>query len=259
MLQEERYQRLRALLANFQQLTTERLAIDLGVSRETVRRDVLELEALGELRRVHGGVVATGPEPEPPINERLKVRLKEKRAIARAAAKLPSPGQTLFLVGGSTTVSALAEELVSLSGLTIITNSFDIALKLTAADGGGLPRHDVIMLGGRPSSGVAATYGETTIREIHRYVADWAFLSPVGLHPEQGATSYDHREAEVARAMVRQAKRTAILADHSKIGQLSRVSFCPVDNIDVMVVDRRASEQPVFAALSAAGREVVLA
>jgi DeoR/GlpR family transcriptional regulator of sugar metabolism len=259
MLQEERYQRLRALLANFQQITTERIAIDLGVSRETVRRDVLGLEALGELRRVHGGVIATGPNPELPINERANVRLKEKRAIARAAAKLPSPGQTLFLDGGSTTVSALAEELASLSGLTIITNSFDVALKLTVADGAALPRNEVIMLGGRPSSGVAATYGETTVAEIYRHAADWAFLSPVGLHVEQGATSYEHREVAVARAMVRQSTRTAILADHSKLGQISRVSFCPISEIDMLVVNSRARKEPAFAELEATGLDVILA
>lgn len=259
MLQEERHRRLRSLLASFQQLTTERIAVDLGVSRETVRRDVLELEALGELRRVHGGVIATGSKPEPPLNERANVRLKEKRAIARAAARLLEPGQTLFLDGGSTTVSAFAEELTSLSGLTIITNSFEVALKLTAFDGVGAPRHDVVMLGGRPSSGVAATYGETTVAEIHRYLADWAFLSPVGIDAEQGAMSYEHHEAAVARAMVAQAKRIAILADHSKIGQVSRVTFCPIDAMDVLVSNVQARRQPAFAALGAAGFDIVLA
>lgn len=259
MLQEERLQRLRSLLASCQQIKTDRIVTDLGVSRETVRRDVLELEALGELRRVHGGVIATASTPEPPIDERVGIRLKEKRAIARAAARLPASGETLFLEGGSTTVLALAEELASLSGLTIITNSFDIALTLAKTNGSAQPRHDVIMLGGRPGSGVAATYGEMTVGEIYRHSADWAFLSPVGLHPVQGASSYEHHEAAIARAMVRQARRTAILSDHSKIGNISRVNFCAIEEIDVLVVDSQAGKRPEFAALNAAINEVVVA
>lgn len=259
MLQEERLQRMRALLARFQQLTTERMATDLAVSRETVRRDVLELEALGELRRVHGGVVATGTEPEPPLGDRVKVRSKEKRAIARAAARLPVAGQTLFLCGGSTTVFALTEELASLSGLTVITNSFDIAAKLDVRDPAGGPRHEVLLLGGRLNSGLASTFGEVTVSEIHRYGVDMAFLSPVGLHAQQGATDYEHDEAAVARAMVRQAQRTVILADHSKIGLASRVSFCEIREVDVLVTDRESARQAAFAALKRKCSHVVLA
>ncbi|RJF92071.1 DeoR/GlpR family DNA-binding transcription regulator [Noviherbaspirillum saxi] len=259
MLQEERLQRLRSILSSLRQIKTNRIATDLGVSRETVRRDVLELEALGELRRVHGGVIATGPEPEPPIDERLNVRLREKRRIAGVAAKLPSPGDTLFLDGGSTTVLALAEEIASLSGLTIITNSFDVALKLAAADGKGQPRHHVIMLGGQLGSGIAATYGESTVAEIYRHFTDWAFLSPVGIHPKYGATSYAHNEAAVARAMAQRAKRTVILADHSKIGQVSRIGFCLMEEIDTLIVDKKASTHPVFADLKAVSNNVLLA
>ena len=76
-------------------------------SRETVRRDLLELEALGELRRVHGGAVPV--HSEPPIAERVHTRVKYKRAIARLAASLTASGQTLFLDAGSTT-SVLADE-----------------------------------------------------------------------------------------------------------------------------------------------------
>ncbi len=142
MLAEERHQRIRALLTALHRVTTDRIAADLGVSRETVRRDVVELETRGELRRVHGGVVAVGPEPEPPIAVRTQVRQKEKRAIAKAAARLVAPGQTLFLDFGST-VSALAEELATLSGLTIVTNAFGVAQAI--ADG---KRSDVRLLGG---------------------------------------------------------------------------------------------------------------
>src|SRR3990167_318387 len=193
MLQEERILRIRSLLAKFKSISIERIAQDLDVSRETARRDVLQLEAQGELRRVHGGVVLKGPEPEPPVSERARVNQKEKRLIAKAALKLLQPGQTVFLDAGSTT-TVLAEELASLSGLTVITNGLAAALKLGAADDARAPRNTILLLGGRIDANVQATYGDDTVGEIHRHQADIALLSPVGISRAYGATSFEHHE-----------------------------------------------------------------
>ncbi|MBC9906092.1 MULTISPECIES: DeoR/GlpR family DNA-binding transcription regulator [Achromobacter] len=251
MWQEERYQRIRALLSSLQQVSTDRIVGELGVSRETVRRDLLELEAMGELRRVHGGAVPV--HSEPPIAERVHTRVKYKRAIARAAAGLVSSGQTLFLDAGSTT-SVLADELAKLSGLTVITNSFDVALKVGAAGNGA---NQLIMLGGSVGGPVCATAGDITIAEIHRYRADLALLSPVGVDAEFGATNYDLREAEVARAMAASAKQLVLLADFSKIGLCSRVSYCSADRIDHLVTNTSAQKSPAYAALKSAVGKIV--
>ncbi|MDU7866002.1 MAG: DeoR/GlpR family DNA-binding transcription regulator, partial [Pantoea sp.] len=119
MLQETRLQRIRALLTTLNQVSTDRIIRELGVSRETARRDIIELEALGQARRVHGVLVAIETPPEPPLPVRRAAHAREKRAIARAAAQLLQPGQTLFIDAGSTT-SLLAGELRALSGLTIL-------------------------------------------------------------------------------------------------------------------------------------------
>lgn len=257
MLQEERWLRIRTLLATFSRLSTDRIAQDLGVSRETVRRDVLALESQNALRRVHGGVVAPGPEPEPPLAVRQTVRAKEKRAIARAATRLLQPGQTLFVDAGSTT-AILAEELSRLSGLTIITNGLAVALRLSAADEGRSARNDVILLGGRVNPELQASYGDITVAEVMRYRADVALLSPVGVHGQIGATSFDHHEAAVARAMVQQAKALIVLADHSKLGQTSRVVYAVPQDIATIVTDAAARALPATSALQASGPNVVV-
>jgi DeoR family fructose operon transcriptional repressor len=256
MLPDQRYQRIRALLSNFQQVTTERIATDLEVSRETVRRDVAVLESLGELRRIYGGVKCI--EPEAPLQERTKAQPEEKRAIASVAAKLLQPGQTVFIDAGST-VSLLAEELASLRGLTVITNSFDVGLKLSIPDSQGQQRHSVHVLGGTPTASIAANYGAATVAEVLRWRADWAMLSPVGITADHGASSYETSEAELARAMASQARHTVILADYTKIGQRSRVGFCPVNSIYQLITDKHARALPALADLQAAGCTVVLA
>ncbi len=254
MLQEDRHQRIRALLAAVGRVSTDRIAADLGVSRETVRRDVLALEARGLLRRVHGGVAAIAPDAEPPIAVRAQVRLGEKTRIARAAARLLKPGQTLFLDAGST-VSIVARELATLSGLTIVTNSFDVA---TIAGGKDRRMNNIQVLGGALGEAMPATFGAATVTEIARWQADIAILSPVGVDARYGATSFDIAEADIARAMAAAARRVFILADHSKIGQTSRVGFCPVERIDTLITDSRAADNPALAAFHTAATTVMI-
>ena len=258
MLQEERFLRIRSLLATFSRLNVERVVQDLDVSRETVRRDLLALEGLGELRRVHGGAVATAPSPEPPLAVRLIARQKEKRAIARAALGLLRPGQTVFLDTGSTT-SILAEQIARLSGMTVITNSPAIALKLAAADEGRVSGNAVRLLGGAIDVKTQATHGEGTLEDIRRFRADVALLSPVGMHPKHGAMSFEHHEAAVARAMAEQAQQVVILADHSKLGQTSRVSYARCADIDIVVTDARARDGVALAGLRKACPRVLVA
>ena len=258
MLQEERLIRINALLATFTRISSERIALDLDVSRETVRRDVLELEARGKLRRVHGGVVATSTEPEAPFAVRMRVNAREKQAIAKAAFRLLSPGQTLFLDAGSTT-GILADALASMTGLTVITNAVNIAARLSGPRGGRSTGNDAILLGGRIDPEVNATYGDLTVNEIRRYQADLALLSPVGLNAQQGATSYEPHEAAVAQAMAKQARQVVILADYSKIGLASRVCYAEAGDMDTVVTNRQVEDHAELHALRRCGVEVLLA
>src|SRR5580698_11480191 len=256
MWQEDRHQRIRALLSTLQRVSTERIMADLGVSRETVRRDLLDLEALGELRRVHGGAIK--PADEAPIAERAHTRVKSKNAIAKAATGVIASGQTLFIDAGTTT-ALLAEELAKLANLTIVTNSIDVALKLRGSAEPAEMSNEVILLGGSISERAFATTGATTILDIRRYRADVALLSPTGVDVRSGATNFDHAESEVARAMVDCADKIVILADYSKIGQRSRVSYCPAERIDVLITNSKATDVPDFAPLKKKVRKVIIA
>jgi len=256
MWQEDRHQRIRALLATLERVSTERIMAELGVSRETVRRDLVDLEALGELRRVHGGV--TRPADEAPIAERSHTHVKSKNAIARAATALVSSGQTLFIDAGTTT-AILAEELAKLANLTIITNSIDVAQKMRATGEKTDASNEIILLGGSISDRAFATVGGTTIAEILRYRADVALLSPVAIDHRHGATNFDHAETEVARAMVAHADRVVILADYSKIGQCSRIAFCPISRVDTLITNKKGAEGPALLSLRKKLPQVILA
>ncbi|KGT95119.1 alkaline phosphatase [Erwinia typographi] len=258
MLQETRLHRIRALLTTLNHVSTERIIRELGISRETARRDIIELETLGLARRVHGGLIALDAEPEPPLTVRSEVRAREKRAIARAAAQRLRPGQTLFLDAGSTT-TMLAEELRTMSGLTIITNSLNAALKLSAAEEHDVLNNTIILLGGSMGAGAQETRGELTVGEIYRYRADVALMSPVGIDSKNGASSFHPHEAAIARAMTQQAAQLILLADSSKLGLTSRINYASVKQIAALITDGGAAGKPVLAALEKALPEVVLA
>ncbi len=232
------------------------LADALGASRETIRRDLTELEAARGLRKVHGGAVL----PEPPVYQfategsfqaRMDEASEAKRAIARAAAPLFQSGDTLFIDTGSTTLT-FAEELAAKSGLTVITNS---ALVAGHAARGAEAR--VIQLGGDFRPDGAETVGTVTIEQIGLYQVTHAVLTIGGL-TEKGAHDYDAAEADVARAMARQAHWVVLLAHHGKFYRSAPYLAVDLAAIDVLVTDR-APEGPLADALAAASVEVVLA
>lgn len=251
MWHEERHTRIRDLLSTSGQVSVERIVTELGVSRETIRRDLVELAARGEIRRVHGGAVLTCDEP--PIAVRHATRVREKRAIARKVASLVESGQTIFMDAGST-MNLVAEALATRTGLTIVTNAVDVAARFASR-----PGNDVHLLGGRFDAQIGCTNGSGTIAEIGRYQPHMVILSPVGIDAKAGASSFEMEEAEIARAMCANARRIVIAADHSKIGVRSRVAWCPADRIDLLVTDRRAEKSRGIAALGKAVGDIAYA
>ncbi|RHZ94102.1 DeoR/GlpR transcriptional regulator [Cereibacter sphaeroides] len=232
----ERHAKVLELLAVERRVFTNQLARMFDVSRETVRRDLLDMEQEGVLVRVHGGATAVERDiaPEPAFSERLVAHAGKKAAIGALAATLVPRGSTVFIDAGTTTC-AFARALARVGDFRIITNSIEIA-RLT----GPAQTCDTLLLGGRPHADVPATYGEMTLSEIDRFLADYAVISPVGLHGDRGATDYALHEAEVARAMMRRSRDCIMLCHSEKIGTESRVSICRLDEIGHLVTDETA-------------------
>lgn len=235
MWPHERHAQILEMLDADGKVLTNVLAGLFAVSRETVRRDLLNMERGGTLQRVHGGAVASakGFAPEPAFAERLQTDADTKLAIGQKAAALIPSGATILVDAGTTTL-AFAQMLAQRDDIRIITNSIEIA-----QTPGVVERCEVLLLGGRPHRDVPGTFGEITLSEIDRFLADFAVLSPVGVHAERGLTDYDLNEAEVARKMMQRSRQTVILCHSAKFGVESRVSICRMDEIDHLVTDTR--------------------
>jgi len=234
--------------------SVEQLADALGASRETIRRDLAELDRRGLIRKVHGGAVVVEPGSavggENPFSARMVENLKAKRAIAQRATALFGPGDSLFIDTGSTTL-VFAEELASLSGLTVITNSAAIAA--LAAKG---PENRVFLLGGEYRRGGQESVGEMAIAQIGQFRATHAVLT-VAAVSNNGFMDHDMQEAQIARAMIRQAGHVTVLADASKMGKSGIFELGPLDMASRLVTDEVAHD--LAEKLRAAGVEIILA
>lgn len=202
------------------------VAEQLGVSIDTVRRDLVELEALGSLKRVHGGAV------RPRFAERLaRAEDGPKAAVAELAAGLIPPNSVVALAGG-TTVLSLAQRLPRNLETTVVTSSPDVAVALREH-----PGVAVDLLGGRVHRDSQTVTGPDVVAQLQSLRLDACVLSGCGVDPAAGVTFRDRDEALVVKAMIDRSARTIVLAAAEKLGSSSPYVVASAADIDVLVSD----------------------
>lgn len=254
MTPEERRNEIINMVRLETRASVEQLAEALGASRETIRRDLSELDSRGFLRKVHGGAVISEPDTpdnlEGPFSVRMAQNLRAKRAIAKAVASRLRAGDSLLIDTGSTTL-VLAEELSSISGLTVITNSAAIAA--LAAKG---PESKVFLIGGEYRRSGQENVGEIAVQQIAQFRAMHAILT-VAAVAQTGYMDHDFQEAQVARAMSRQAASVTVLADSSKMGRLGVFEVGPPQMAKELVTNSIPDD--LSERLRASGVDIVVA
>ncbi|MEU7042083.1 DeoR/GlpR family DNA-binding transcription regulator [Streptomyces varsoviensis] len=217
----------------------------LNVSDMTVRRDLDALARQGVLEKVHGGAVpvAEASTHEPGFEAKSGLELSAKEDIARAAARMAVPGSAIALAGG-TTAFALAQQLLEVPDLTVVTNSVRVAdvfynAQRAAASGGAGPRPGaatVVLTGGvrTPSDTLVGPVADAAIRSLH---FDVLFLGVHGISVRAGLSTPNLAEAETNRHFVRSARRVVVVADHTKWGTVGLSSFAALEDVDALVTD----------------------
>jgi DeoR/GlpR family transcriptional regulator of sugar metabolism len=209
----------------------------LGVSDMTIRRDLEVLARDGLVEKVHGGAVLPGTPAshEPSFDAKLVLEQPEKTAIARAAASLVTPGTAVALAAGTTTF-ALAQCLLDVPGLTIVTNSLRVTNLFSGSRSLDGTSDSVVLTGGvrTPSDALVGPIADLTIRSLH---FDLLFLGCHGFDIDAGLTTPNLAEAETNRTFIRVARKVVVLADHTKWGLVSLSSFARMDEVDVLITD----------------------
>jgi len=212
----------------------------LGVSDMTVRRDLDTLARQGVLEKVHGGAVPVveASTHEPGFEAKSGLELTAKEDIARAAADLVSPGTAIALSGGTTTY-ALAQHLLDVPDLTVVTNSVRVADVFHAAQRTSGQRQGaaaVVLTGGvrTPSDSLVGPVADQAIASLH---FDVLFLGVHGISLEAGLSTPNLAEAETNRRLVQSARRVVVVADHTKWGTVGLSSFATLEQVDTLVTD----------------------
>lgn len=210
MLTAQRKKLILARLVGAQELKAKDLALELGISEDTIRRDMRELAAKGLLQRVHGGALPAAPALGDLV-QRQSLSVDEKSELGNAGASLVRTGQMVFLDGGTTALQ-VARHLNPALRLTVVTHSPTVALELASK-----PQVEVIMLGGRLFRHSMVNMGPSVMRELQQFRANLFFMGVTGVHPAYGLTTGDVEEAEIKRAFLARAAETIVLASSEKL------------------------------------------
>jgi DeoR family fructose operon transcriptional repressor len=224
-------------------------AESLGVTGETIRKDLIALERQGLLRRVHGGAVPVQSLAfEPGVETRTEFTTEKTRIAQAALAHLPAEGSVLVDAGSTT--AKLVEMFPGDRELTVYTNTVPLAISMLTR-----PRLTVFTLGGRLRNKTFAEVGDWAARALAEINVDVAFLGTNGISMTRGLTTPDPAEAAVKRLMLSCASKRVLLADHSKFGVVKGTKHGDLEDIDVLITDAGLTDDQ-YTQLRTAGIDV---
>lgn len=214
-----------------------KLSVELGVTEETVRRDLEKLEKQEVLVRTHGGAVPiTSSSYELSLEKRKQTNSVVKEKLAKEAARHLLPGDTIFL-DSSTTTFYMAKEIKNIRNITVITNSLRITNELSGVDS-----IKLITTGGVVSNNQSfvGSLAEDLIKQ--NFFAEKVFFSSKGVAPEAGILESNEQECFIKQQMIKNATKKYYLCDSSKIGRIGFYKLMPLEQVDYFITDADLNE-----------------
>ena len=205
----------------------------LKTSRETVRKDLYELEKESLIKKVHGGAVRDTTNKETAYEKRISDHEDGKKLISQKALGFIENGDTIYLDYGTTTYQ-LAKLLNQFTDITVITNSIPIINILMRYEG-----IQMIIPGGVLRKNEGALVGSFANENINKIFVDIGFFGCAGIDVKNGVTNFHMDESEVSKKMMKQSQTTIVLADSSKIGVTALNHVAGFDKIDIIITDKK--------------------
>lgn len=235
----ERREKILGLLLSKRRMSVGELSKQLRVTGATIRADLEALTQEHKLIRTYGGAVVPheAPQPEMPMDVRLRNQVEEKQAIGRMAAAMVEDGMVVAL-DASTTSLAVSRFLRSRKTLTVITNSLAVASQLVDATG-----VNVIMPGGTLRHESSSLVGPEVVQFLSRLEVDLCFMSAHSIHATRGLGEVNQSETEVKRALAGISRKVIALADSTKWNRVSVTYFWPLAQVDTVITEGRISKE----------------
>lgn len=243
MIGEERKDFILNLLNLEGKVKTNELVDKLGVSSESIRRYLEDLEAENKLKRVYGGAVKINLSREEPSHLKREVLYaEEKRKIGRAAATLVEDGEVIFIDDGTTTLHMI-DYLLNKKNITVLTISVPALYLLIDYKNKDLFSGDIFFIGGKVSSLHSRVAGSLAEKMVENFYADKAFISIDGIMMDKGITGFDEERGQLAKKMMEQSKHRIVVTDHSKFGLVQFYKIADLKEIDIIVSDVQAPKE----------------
>ncbi|KQK31958.1 hypothetical protein ARD30_08550 [Bosea thiooxidans] len=211
--------------------TLETLAERFGVSAQTVRREIIRLQAGNFLQRFHGGAGLASGGIRSAYAQKLTVSPHGKQRIGAAVAGIVPPGASVFLDVG-TTVEAAARALINKPGLRVVTASVGVA-QIFCRNG----VFDVVVTGGTTRGANGSLVGQAAIASIMGFRFDYAIIGLGGFDDDGAPMDFDLEKIAVRQAAIGRSRQVLALADHSKFEQVGTARVAPAETMSLIVVD----------------------
>ncbi len=237
MLTPERHNRILQILNERKAVTVAELTKELETSESTIRRDLTSLHELNKLVKVHGGATAIDADftsYEEDVATKSTRNVEEKEAIAKYAASLINKDDFVYIDAGTTTEKMI--DYIENTGAVFVTNGIAHAKKLIQKG------CKAYVIGGELKLSTEAIVGAEGVNNMKKYNFTKSFIGANGIGVDQGFTTPDLEEAVIKQEAVKKSHVAYVLADHTKFGKVTSVTFSRLDQA-IIITDRMADEK----------------
>lgn len=224
----------------------------LDASEISIRRDLIELEKAGLLKRTHGGAISTTKLiQEQSFKEKMNRNLEKKQRIASEVVKMIQKGDIIILDSG-TTVLQIACMIKNPQELTVVTPSLPVVETLRVYSG-----INLTLVGGTYNPVYQSLVGPLTVKNISQFHVNKAFIGVDGLSISHGLTTTTILQAEVVQAIIKASREVIVIADSSKIGKVGFTSIASLTKVHKLITGKEADKN-FIEELGSKGIEVIL-
>ncbi len=253
MNKNERQQKILELINQQGYVEVVELAKLFSLSEMSIRNDLNYLAKQGKLQRTYGGGIGRSTSTlELSLQEKQNKNLREKSIIGKRASTLIQDGDTIMLDSGTTT-QQVAKNLGNANNLTVITNGINIINTLA-----GIESINLYTVGGQIGYKSFAIVGNESEKSLEHYFAELCVISVDGVDLERGLTNNSQFAANITKILIKQTRKKILVADNSKLGQITLIPICPLETMDILITDKSAPESFIAQARER-GLEVIIA
>jgi len=230
-MKEDRIKALHNYILKNGKASTEELCSLFNISKNTLRRDITELEMQNIVTKVYGGIILNDTKTTEPFESREVKNKDAKQCIARLASTLVQDGDIIYIDSGTTTM-LMVPYLATMKNLTIITNNLHILIKSLP-----YPNLNVIATGGTFLRRTNSFVNQEVVNSLKKYNISKAFIATTGVSISKGLTNSSSFEYDIKKYIVDNCDEIILLADDTKLDKISLMTYYDLKNIQVFVTN----------------------